>query len=179
MVRRKNAAESPNDSAVALAEPPSFRTIARKRLGDRLKRYRDLVARAAVGTLSESELSEAADLVSAMGYKLDQWERDVSAWRDYERVREDLSNERKAAPTKAERARQLVEKIQVISDELKSARHELYIATTLYEQTAVALARQVNEHAEKSPHLFQELELAVTLQDSGLSGNNRATVGWH
>lgn len=180
MVRRTKPTD---DSAVATLEMPTFEAVQKTRYAERIERYRELVKKAAGGSVTTNDMGEAGDLLASIGLPLSAWTKDVEAYRQHAEV---LSAQEKAAADREDnelRAAALAVTIKRLEEELRLAKAEHYTAAHVAAMTRVGLAQRRNELSNEYPHLFREPDEAAQLRiDAARNSSKRSSgfsEGWH
>jgi len=158
MPRRK----SDTDDAVAtLPEPRSFQELARDRVREHLREYRDLVARAADEQLGEQELARVLDLLDHLRLPQSAWAADVVAFRDHRTAEEAAAESLAKKPASERRLVELVGRILELEEEVRQLRQERYTLAEVEPATRGQYVRTCNELAARCPHLFFDLDDSV------------------
>ena len=159
------------------AQPITFDEIAHKRMSDRLRQYREFVARQSTGeTLNADEMGAVADVLDLIGLPAFAFSRDIEAMQRYRHSQEKHRNAVEAVPEHHANAMRLAAEVEAMKAKLDHLREEHQRALagtnkpTAYGQTLAALA---HEH----PHLLADIDTAARLRVEELDRRKRSLVG--
>jgi len=154
--------------------PPTFDSIARKKMRERMTAYRALVKRQAEGEqLEEVELSQVADLLEGLGLPDFAWIRDVEATQRFNVTNGKFRAALDAEPLNRERAVELAREVEALQGKLRGLHEELRRAQAGAGKSAaysLTLAQLQNDH----PQALADMDEAVTLR---LEELNRRKAG--
>lgn len=160
----------------AAVEPPSFASIARKKMRARIEEYRALLKRHADGeTLTEADLSHVVDLLEGMGLPDFTWSRDCEASRRFAMVSGKYKVAVDAEPANRLRCEDLAKEVEVTQTKLRVLLEELRKAQSAAAKS-VAYGHTLAELATAHPHAVADIDTAVTLRLDELNRRKREGV---
>ncbi len=154
--------------------PPTFDSIARKKMRERTTAYRAFLKQQAEGEqLTESDLGQVADLLEGMGLPDFAWTRDCEATQRFNVTNAKYRAALDAEPANRERAIELAKEVEALQGKLRMLQEELRRTQSAAGKSAAygqALAQLQNDH----PQALGDIDAAVTLR---LEELNRRKAG--
>jgi hypothetical protein len=154
--------------------PPTFDSIARKKMRERTTAYRAFLKQQAEGEqLTESDLGQVADLLEGMGLPDFAWGRDCEAMQRFRVSNAKYRAALDAEPANRERAIELAREAEALQGKLRMLQEELRRTQSAAGKSAAygqTLAQLQNDH----PQALGDIDAAVTLR---LEELNRRKAG--
>jgi len=147
------------------SEPLTMEQVQERKTRERITAYRDLVTRAAAGEqLPDADLTEASDLLDALGLPTYAWARDVAAKQEDDAAAVDEARYRDAEPARQQREADLGAKVAALEAELKTLREQLQDAARREPMRLLNVLRRRNELRANHPHVLGDVEQAVAFR---------------
>jgi len=144
--------------------PPTFASIARRKMRERIEAYRKHVRRAADGgQLNEADLSDVADLLSLLSLPDYSWSLHVEALKRHDVVAAKLKAALDAEPTNRQRTLELTKDIEALQAKLRTLledRRKAEAGTSKSASYEHSLRQMEAEHAVA----LGDIDTAVTLR---------------
>ena len=156
--------------------PPTFATIARKKMRERVERYRQFVKRHVEGeALQEADLVQVSDLLEGLGLPDFAWPRDIEALQRANAASVKFKAALDAEPTNRERSVELAKEIADLKKKLQvvAEEHRRAIAAT---GKSAAYGHTLEQLSADHPHLLADTDTAVTLRLDELNRRKREGV---
>lgn len=158
----------------APAVPITFDEINRRKVRERVEAYREIVGKHVMGgTLTVSDMEQAAELLEQLGLPQYTFDRNVDAVRRFKVTREKHDAAADAAPGHAERAEKLAAEIKVMEGRLHAMREEHRIASNRIGKASAyitSMAQMQHDH----PIVLADLETAVRIRIEELDRRKQA-----
>lgn len=144
--------------------PPTFAAIARKKMRERVERYREFVKRQAAGeALEEADLVQVADLLEGLGLPDFAWARDCEALHRANAANGKLKAALDAEPVAKQRVEELNHEIAALKQKLQVVTDEHRRAQGAAGKSA-AYGHTLEQLSADHPHLLGDIDTAVTLR---------------
>lgn len=144
--------------------PPTFATIARKKMRERIERYRGFVKRQVEGeALDEADLVQVSDLLEGLGLPDFAWARDIEALQRAYASNAKFKAAVDAEPAARQRAADLLEEIAALKAKLQALTEE-HRRTQAAGHKSAAYGRTLDQLSLEHPHLLGDIDTAVTLR---------------
>lgn len=156
------------------AAPVTFDEINRRKVRERIEAYREIVGKHAMGgTLTVSDMEQAAELLEQLGLPQYTFDRDVDAVRRFKVTRDKHDAAADAAPEYRERAEKLAAEIKAMEGRLQAMREEYRLASNRIGKASAyitSMAQMQHDH----PQVLADLDTAVRIRIEELDRRKQA-----
>ena len=151
-------------AATEPAVPITFEEINRRKVGERIAAYREIVGRRAAGEpLAVADMERAGELLDQLGLPAFAFDRDTEAMQRFRGVRDKYDAAVEAAPAHKQRADELAAEIEAVRRKLETLREEHRIAMAKSGKGAAYL-HTVAQLQHDHPHVLADLDTAVQVR---------------
>ncbi|MFN6191810.1 MAG: hypothetical protein ACK48S_12920 [Planctomycetia bacterium] len=158
------ATKSKAAAATEPAVPITFEEINRRKVGERIAAYREIVGRRAAGEpLAVADMERAGELLDQLGLPAFAFDRDTEAMQRCRAARAKHDAAQEAAPAHRQRAEELAVEIEAVRRKLETLREEHRIAMAKSTKSA-AYMHTVAQLEVEHPHVIGDLAQAVRLR---------------
>lgn len=155
--------------------PPTFATIARKKMRERIERYRGFVKRQVEGeALDEADLVQVTDLLEGLGLPDFAWARDIEALQRAYASNAKFKAAVDAEPAARQRAAELLAEIATLRAKLQALTEEHRRAQAAASKSA-AYSHTLEQLSADHPHLLGDIDTGVTFRLEELNKRRAAS----